>query len=135
MFNLKFIKILFHYPTTQINLLKFISYFLLCSTQKNFLTLHLFSYVLITKYINNLNTFNMAYTPFTQNIPTHACSVLVFSRDFLGNLIPTLNIEPHLVVMFLHDYGLSLSPQSLGFHIPILHIKPPSGDGYPTRAP
>ena len=38
--------------------------------------------------------------------------VLVLSRDFLGNLIPKPNIEPHLVVMFLHlkDYGLSPNP-------------------------
>ena len=80
---------------------------------------------------------NQAYkqtsqNPITQNTPTHACSVLVLSRDFLGNLIPKLNIKPHLVVMFLHDYGLSPNPQSLGFHIPILHIKPSSGDGYPN---
>ena len=43
---------------------------------------------------------------------THRCSVLVLSRDFLGNLIPTFSIEPHLVVMSLHlkDYGLSPNP-------------------------
>ena len=111
----------------------------------NFQTLHLFSYVLITKHTNNYITYNMEYTPFIkhshdytsfikQSPKTHACSVLVLSRDFLGNLIPKLNIEPHLVVMLFLNYGLSPNPQSLGFHIPILHIEPPSGDGYPTRA-
>ena len=97
----------------------------------------IFSYVLITKHTNNHNTYNMVYTPFIkhshvhtsfikQSPKTHACSVLVLSCDFLGNLIPKLNIEPHLVVMFLHYYGLSPIPQSLGFHIPILYIKPPN---------
>ena len=128
-----------------ITCLKFIFLFQFHQLQNssNFQTLHLFSYVLITKHTNNHNTCNMVYTPFIkhshdytsftkQSPKTHACSVLVWSRDFLGNLIPKLNIEPHLVVMFLHDYGLSPSPHSLGFHIPILHIKPPSGDGYPN---
>ena len=32
------------------------------------------------------------------------------ASHFLGNLIPKLNIKPHLVVMFLHDYGLSPNP-------------------------
>ena len=109
----------------------------------NFQTLHLVSNVLIIKHTNNHNTYNMVYTPFIkhsheytsfikQSPKTHACSVLVLSRDFLGNLIPKLNIEPHLVVMLSLNYGLSLSPQSIGFHIPILHLKPPSGDGYPN---
>ena len=110
---------------------------------KNFQTHHLFSYVLITKHTNHHNTYNMVYTPFIkhshvhtsfikQSPKTHACSVLVLSCDFLGNLIPKLNIEPLLVAMFLLDYGLSSNPQSLGFHIPILLIKPHSGDGYPN---
>ena len=68
----------------------------------------------------------------TKHINTRARSVLVLSRDFLGNLILKLNIEPHLVVMFLLNYGLSPNSQSIGFHTPILHIKPPSGDGYPN---
>ena len=35
----------------------------------------------------------------TKHINTRARSVLVLSRDFLGNLIPILIIKPHLVVM------------------------------------
>ena len=68
----------------------------------------------------------------TKHINTRACSVLVLSRDFLGNLIPKSNIEPHPVMMLSLDYGLSPNFQSIGFHIPILHIKPPSSDGYPN---
>ena len=103
-------------------------------------------YVLPTKHTYNHNTYNMVYTPFIkhshdytsfikQSPKTHACGVLVLSRDLLGNLIPKLNIEPHLVVMFLHlkDYGLSPSPQTLGIHIPNLSTSNhPSDDGYPN---
>ena len=106
-------------------------------------THHLFSYVLITKHttISQLITWYTHYSSnihttfhqITQNTPNTCMQCPSFCPViFLGNLIPKLNIEPHLVAMFLLDYGLSPNPQSLGFHIPILHIKPPSGDGYPN---
>ena len=85
-----------------------------------------------THHSSNIQMFTHRFIKSHKTHQTHACSVLVLSRDFLGNLIPKLNIEPHLVAMFLLDYGLSPNPQSLSFHIPILHIKPPSGDGYPN---
>ena len=125
MFNLKFPKILIHYPINQIYLFQFILFLLFvpvfthCKNSRNF------SYVLSTKHTNHTQymiTHHSCYAYFFfshnktikshKTHQTHACSVLVLSCDFLGNLILKLNIEPHIVVMFLHlkDYGLSPNP-------------------------
>ena len=142
--TIKFIKIIFPFPKyIYYNLFHLFSF----STFTNCKTPH-FSYTLCANHqahkphkpitIHNHSCyayfFHTTIHQITQNTPNTCMRVLVLSRDFLGNLIPKPNIEPHLVVMFLHlkDYGLSPNPQSLGFHIPILHIKPPSGDGYPN---
>ena len=132
--TIKFIKILFPFPN------KFIIIYFIYFPFPVLLTVKLLTfpthYVQITKHTNQsqyITIHVMHIFPHNKIIKshkthqTHACGVLVLPRDFLGNLIPKLNIEPHLVAMFLHlkDYGLSPNPQSLGFHIPILCIKPP----------
>ena len=64
---------------------------------------------------NNHTTFTIINMLYTQSHIKHsACSVLVLSRDFLGNHIPKPNIEPHQVVIFLHlnNFGLDPNPSS-----------------------
>ena len=115
----------FSFPLNQINLFKFIFFLFFVPVFSHCKNSLKFSYVLSTKHTNHTQymiTHHSCYAYFSHNKfikshkthQTHAYNVLVLSRDFLGNLIPKLNIESHLVVMFLQlkDYGLSPSPSS-----------------------
>ena len=110
----KFIKIYF---------IIFFSSFTHCKTSKFFFSSHhFFSYVLFTKHTITQFIQHMI-TQFIHNnscyahhliIKHNACSVLILSRDCLGNHIPKLYIEPHQVMVLSHlnDHGLSSSPLS-----------------------